>query len=55
MNMFGAALTSMENLPFKAGQLAEARSFRVGYRGAWFRCKVMEDEKFVVLGIYYFC
>lgn len=27
-------------LPFEAGQSAEARSFEVGYRGAWFRCKV---------------
>ncbi|OIS98867.1 PREDICTED: uncharacterized protein LOC109232348 [Nicotiana attenuata] len=29
-------------LPFKAGQSAEARSFEVGYRGAWFRCKIKE-------------
>ncbi|XP_042060006.1 uncharacterized protein LOC121804505 isoform X3 [Salvia splendens] len=32
----------MENLPFKAGQLAELRSFAFGYRGAWFRCKIRE-------------
>lgn len=32
----------MENdkLPFKVGQLAEAKSFETGYRGAWFRCKI---------------
>ncbi|XP_050227378.1 uncharacterized protein LOC126677006 isoform X2 [Mercurialis annua] len=30
------------NLPFKVGQLAEARSFISGYRGAWFRCKIKE-------------
>ncbi|KAJ9182230.1 hypothetical protein P3X46_006250 [Hevea brasiliensis] len=30
------------NLPFKVGQLAEARSFIVGFRGAWFRCKIKE-------------
>ena len=27
-------------LPFKVGDAVEIRSFRVGYRGAWFRCKV---------------
>ncbi|KAL1806456.1 hypothetical protein ACET3Z_029524 [Daucus carota] len=35
----------MENpdlLPFKVGQLAEAKSFEKGYRGAWFRCKIHE-------------
>ncbi|XP_057771377.1 uncharacterized protein LOC130991283 [Salvia miltiorrhiza] len=32
----------MENIPFKAGQLAELRSFGFGYRGAWFRCKIKE-------------
>ncbi|KAK2972969.1 hypothetical protein RJ640_022026, partial [Escallonia rubra] len=34
--------TIMENydlLPFKAGQVAESRSFQIGYRSAWFRCK----------------
>ncbi|KAL0348962.1 UNVERIFIED_CONTAM: hypothetical protein Sangu_1124000 [Sesamum angustifolium] len=33
----------MENvikLHFKVGELAEARSFQSGYRGAWFRCKI---------------
>ncbi|KAK6161373.1 hypothetical protein DH2020_004754 [Rehmannia glutinosa] len=30
------------NLPFKVGELAEARSFEKGYRGAWFRCKITE-------------
>ncbi|KAK1379890.1 Agenet domain-containing protein [Heracleum sosnowskyi] len=35
----------MENpdlLPFKVGQVAEAKSFSKGYRGAWFRCKIHE-------------
>ncbi|CAA3032541.1 Hypothetical predicted protein [Olea europaea subsp. europaea] len=27
-------------LPFKVGQLAEARTFEKGYLGAWFRCKI---------------
>ncbi|KAJ6318709.1 hypothetical protein OIU76_014129 [Salix suchowensis] len=30
------------DLPFKVGQLAEARSFAQGYRGAWFRCKIID-------------
>ncbi|XP_073048864.1 uncharacterized protein [Primulina eburnea] len=30
------------NLPFKIGDLAEARTFEHGYRGAWFRCKIIE-------------
>lgn len=29
-------------LPFKVGQLAEAKSFMKGFRGAWFRCKIHE-------------
>ncbi|KAI3469708.1 hypothetical protein Pfo_026371 [Paulownia fortunei] len=33
------------NLPFKVGELAEARSFQIGYRGAWFRCKIREITK----------
>ncbi|GMH08511.1 hypothetical protein Nepgr_010351 [Nepenthes gracilis] len=27
-------------LPFKVGQLAESRSFVIGFRSAWFRCKI---------------
>ncbi|KAL6594579.1 hypothetical protein ACP70R_048317 [Stipagrostis hirtigluma subsp. patula] len=27
-------------LPYKVGDLAEAKSFVEGYRGAWFRCKI---------------
>lgn len=27
-------------LPFQIGQLVESRCFLIGYRGAWFRCKV---------------
>ncbi|XP_077247986.1 uncharacterized protein LOC143887713 isoform X2 [Tasmannia lanceolata] len=29
-----------ENLPFRVGQLAEAKSFDPGFRGAWFRSKI---------------
>ncbi|KAF0919342.1 hypothetical protein E2562_029202 [Oryza meyeriana var. granulata] len=29
-------------LPYKAGDAAESRSFDSGYRGAWFRCKVID-------------
>ncbi|XP_057959326.1 uncharacterized protein LOC131151881 [Malania oleifera] len=29
-------------LPFNVGQLAESRSFLVGFRGAWFRCRIKE-------------
>ncbi|XP_059650903.1 uncharacterized protein LOC132297474 [Cornus florida] len=32
-------------LPFKVGQLAESRSFQIGYRGAWFRCKIKEIDR----------
>ncbi|XP_020553149.1 uncharacterized protein LOC105171662 isoform X2 [Sesamum indicum] len=38
----------MENvieLYFKVGELAEARSFQSGYRGAWFRCKIRDITK----------
>ncbi|KAL0376733.1 UNVERIFIED_CONTAM: hypothetical protein Scaly_0790900 [Sesamum calycinum] len=38
----------MENvikLHFKVGELAEARSFQSGYRGAWFRCKIRDITK----------
>ncbi|KAH0937851.1 hypothetical protein HID58_005312 [Brassica napus] len=32
---------SQTNLPFKDGQTVEVRSFEHGYRGAWFRCKIV--------------
>ncbi|KAF8113486.1 hypothetical protein N665_0049s0002 [Sinapis alba] len=32
---------SQTNLPFKDGQTVEVRSFERGYRGAWFRCKIV--------------
>ncbi|KAL0414387.1 UNVERIFIED_CONTAM: hypothetical protein Sradi_1640400 [Sesamum radiatum] len=38
----------MENvikLHFQVGELAEARSFQSGYRGAWFRCKIRDITK----------
>lgn len=28
------------NLPFEVGHTIEARSFELGFRGAWFRCKI---------------
>ncbi|KAG7533059.1 Agenet domain plant type [Arabidopsis thaliana x Arabidopsis arenosa] len=30
------------NLPFEVGQTVELRSFISGYRGAWFRCKILK-------------
>jgi len=33
-----------QSLPFEIGQLAEAKSFKRGYRGAWFRCKVFPNH-----------
>ncbi|KAI3974488.1 hypothetical protein MKX01_017981 [Papaver californicum] len=30
------------NLSFEIGQQAEAKSFQEGYRGAWFRCKIID-------------
>nr|BAK01922.1 predicted protein [Hordeum vulgare subsp. vulgare] len=29
-------------LPFKVGDAVETRSYNVGYRGAWFRCKITD-------------
>ncbi|XP_020533259.1 uncharacterized protein LOC105629694 isoform X2 [Jatropha curcas] len=31
-----------KKIPFKVGQIAEARTFDPGFRGAWFRCKIKE-------------
>ncbi|KAI3933898.1 hypothetical protein MKX01_028224 [Papaver californicum] len=31
-----------QNLPFEVGQLAESKSFKDGFRGAWFRCKIKD-------------
>lgn len=31
--------------PFKVGQLVEARSFMRGFRGAWFRCKIVDTKR----------
>jgi hypothetical protein len=33
------------DLPFKTGQMAEAKSFLIGYRSAWFRCKIKEIKE----------
>ncbi|XP_073138074.1 uncharacterized protein [Henckelia pumila] len=33
------------NVPFKIGDLAEAKTFEDGYRGAWFRCKIIEISR----------
>lgn len=32
---------SQIDLPFEVGHIIEARSFELGFRGAWFRCKVL--------------
>uniref|UniRef100_A0A1J3GH24 Agenet domain-containing protein n=1 Tax=Noccaea caerulescens TaxID=107243 RepID=A0A1J3GH24_NOCCA len=29
-------------LPFKVGEIVEIKSFEGGYRGAWFRCKIVD-------------
>ncbi|KAJ1392795.1 Agenet-like domain [Sesbania bispinosa] len=33
-------LLKMPNLPFQVGDLVESRCFQLGFRGAWFRCKI---------------
>lgn len=38
-------MVKKRSLPFKVGDEAEARSFETGYRGAWFRCKVLLSVK----------
>lgn len=46
VQLYYSCKISMENpdvLPFKVGQLAEAKCFAKGYRGAWFRCKVSSN------------
>lgn len=40
------------NLPFKDGQTVEVRSFEHGYRGAWFRCKIIRI--YIVAGTLYY-
>ncbi|KAF2535059.1 hypothetical protein F2Q68_00019976, partial [Brassica cretica] len=35
-----AAKMSQIDLPFEVGRTIEARSFELGFRGAWFRCKI---------------
>ncbi|CAK8575257.1 unnamed protein product [Lathyrus sativus] len=32
----------MYDLPFQVGELIESQSFLTGYRGAWFRCKILK-------------
>ncbi|XP_010494207.1 PREDICTED: uncharacterized protein LOC104771395 [Camelina sativa] len=36
---------SRMNLPFEVGQTVELRSFESGFRGAWFRCKILKIFK----------
>ncbi|KAG2262238.1 hypothetical protein Bca4012_013113 [Brassica carinata] len=36
---------SQTYLPFKDGQTVEVRSFEHGFRGAWFRCKIVRIYK----------
>ncbi|KAG8051908.1 hypothetical protein GUJ93_ZPchr0001g32073 [Zizania palustris] len=31
-------------LPFKVGGAAESRTFSPGFRGAWFRCKIIDMD-----------
>ncbi|CAN8287650.1 unnamed protein product [Cochlearia groenlandica] len=33
---------SQINLPFKVGDVVEAKTFEIGFRGAWFRCKIIK-------------
>ncbi|KAI3937765.1 hypothetical protein MKW92_030970, partial [Papaver armeniacum] len=34
-----------QNLPFEVGHLAESKSFKDGFRGAWFRCKIKDYRR----------
>ncbi|KAJ8438893.1 hypothetical protein Cgig2_007738 [Carnegiea gigantea] len=50
-------MTIHQSLPFGIGQLAEAKSFKRGYRGAWFRCKIhgtMRRKGQIVYGLEYY-
>ncbi|KAL8515675.1 hypothetical protein ACS0TY_014378 [Phlomoides rotata] len=51
-------MKSEANLPFEVGDLAEARTFEEGFRGAWFRCKIIEiitgEGRLVLLDYYDF-
>ncbi|KAJ3707922.1 hypothetical protein LUZ61_011627 [Rhynchospora tenuis] len=38
------AMNMKNHMPFKAGQIVEAKSFIQGYRGAWFRCRVKDTR-----------
>lgn len=38
-------MTIHQPLPFVMGNPAEAKSFQVGYRGAWFRCKIQDIRR----------
>ncbi|OVA01465.1 Tudor-like [Macleaya cordata] len=40
-----ATIEMKHNLPFEVGQQAESKSFLLGFRGAWFRCKIKEIGK----------
>ncbi|XP_052207795.1 uncharacterized protein LOC127811706 isoform X2 [Diospyros lotus] len=35
-------MDKQELLPLEVGQFAESRSFQIGFRSAWFRCKIKE-------------
>ncbi|CAI8600556.1 unnamed protein product [Vicia faba] len=37
-----APLLKMSDLPFQVGELIESQSFLNGFRGAWFRCKILK-------------
>ncbi|KAD4179996.1 hypothetical protein E3N88_28587 [Mikania micrantha] len=53
--MEASTMEKPDVLNFKVGQLAEMRTFEVGYRSAWFRCKIMDilPEKNKILLEYY--
>ena len=38
-------MLKMSDLPFQVGELIESKTFLPGYRGAWFRCKIIKIGK----------
>ncbi|KAL8142781.1 hypothetical protein V2J09_015813 [Rumex salicifolius] len=46
-------MEQLRGLPFKVGDRVELKSFKTGYRGAWFRCEIKETgKKGVALDLY---
>lgn len=57
MQRLTKTMTIHQSLPFGIGQLAEAKSFKRGYRGAWFRCKIrgtMRRKGQILYGLEYY-